>query len=985
MTKILRWLLNWVGSEYRVHCLYLTKAFLEKTDFKKDYFRIFRRFDRPKGTYSFLKRVMAQKKTQIDVDLSGQTVWVLDLFSRVYQLFHALPEMSSPEGVPVSVVFGLTRDLIDIIEKKKPNYLFCGSDTPEPTFRHQQFADYKATRSEMPADLVPQLPLVKQLLEVVGVPCLELPGYEADDVLATLAVQTVKAGGDCTLVTSDKDARQLLGPHVRLLNLRNNTFIGEAELLKDWGIRPDQVVDYLSLVGDAVDNVPGIPGIGPKIASALLQQFGTLEEVLSRCDEVKGAKRRENIALHGDTARQGRSLIQLQLDTPIQVSWESAVVRRPDPEPLIQFLQQLGFKTLVKKVQSLASGKTAVTKPVKKSGQGLLSLGDENTIEPPRFPAPVLPAKSSAVTSSVKKLREAVSTDGFLVVAATESAVRGRSKVGEPQVWPDVTGLSVLAVSGTQSQESVWFSATQISSSASIRKMLADSVIPKVGYDLKRQIVGLSRLGVDLIGVQFDPLIAGHLLDAGQRNQGLADLLDRFSDVVSASESLQDIPLNAEQGAYVCHSVAALVKAMSDDIKKAGFQSLFNDVELPLAVVLAKMECRGVRVDTELLNRLSVDYTSELEGLEKEAHELAGHAFSLASPLQVRTVLFEEQGLPVIKRTKTGPSTDAEVLEELAALHELPAKLLQHRKYAKLKSTYVDALPLLVDPRTNRIHTTFNQTITATGRLSSSDPNLQNIPIRTTEGQQIRAAFQPVEKGWQFLAADYSQIELRILAHLSGDAAMLSAFRNKEDIHTRTAAAVFDVELEKVTSEMRRTAKAVNFGILYGQSAFGLAKSLSISQSEAADFIAAYFEKFSGASEFIDDVLDRCRTDRGVATMLGRRRAIEGVRDRDGRRGASGVFALSLPERTAVNTVVQGSAADLIKLAMLQVAGRLVHEKLSSFLVLQIHDELLFEFPDNEFELLQSLVVDEMGSAMDLEVPLEVSVQTGSTWAGCEK
>ncbi|MBT6460600.1 MAG: DNA polymerase I, partial [Planctomycetaceae bacterium] len=541
------------------------------------------------------------------------------------------------------------------------------------------------------------------------------------------------------------------------------------------------------------------------------------------------------------------------------------------------------------------------------------------------------------------------------------------------------------AVTGLQPQQSVWFSAAQISSSAVIRKMLSDPSVPKVGYDLKRQIVGLSRLGVDLIGVQFDPFIAGHLLDAGQRNQGLADLLDRFSDVVSASEILQDIPLTAEQGACVCHSVAALVHSMSDDIKKSGFQSLFNDVELPLAVVLAKMECRGVCVDTDLLNRLSVDYTLELDGLEKESHELAGHAFSLASPLQVRTVLFEEQGLPVIKRTKTGPSTDAEVLEELATLHELPAKLLQHRKYAKLKSTYVDALPLLVDPRTKRIHTTFNQTITATGRLSSSDPNLQNIPIRTAEGQQIRSAFRPAEEGWQFLAADYSQIELRILAHLSGDAAMLAAFRNKEDIHTRTAAAVFDVELKEVTSEMRRTAKAVNFGILYGQSAFGLAKSLSISQPEAAEFIAAYFEKFSGASEFIDDVLDRCRTDRGVTTMLGRRRTIEGVRDRDGRRGVGGVFALSLPERTAVNTVVQGSAADLIKLAMLQVAGRLVREKLSSFLVLQIHDELLFEFPDNEFDSLQSLVVGEMESAMDLEVPLEVSVQMGSTWADCEK
>ena len=932
-----------------------------------------------------MHRAMAQKQSQNDVDLSGQTVWVIDLFSRVYQLFHALPEMSSPEGTPVSVIFGLTRDLIDITEKKKPNYLFCGSDTPEPTFRHKQFEAYKATRSEMPADLVPQLPLVKKLLEVFGVPCLELAGYEADDVLATLAVQTVAAGGDCTLVTSDKDARQLLGPHVRLLNLRNNAFVGEAELLADWGIRPDQVVDYLSLVGDTVDNVPGIPGIGPKIASSLLQQFGTLEEILSRCDEVKGKKRQENIALHGDTARQGRSLIQLELNTPIEISWESAVVQRPDPAPLLQFLQQLGFKTLVKKVQSLSGGKTSVAKPIKSDGQGLLALGDENQGEQAGYPAPVLPAKASAVTAAVKKLRERLSNGGCLVVTVTESASRGRSKAGEPPVWSEVTGLALLAHTDSDTQSSVWFSAKQITSSEAIRKILSDPRVPKVGYDLKRQRVALSRLGVDLVGLQFDPLIAGHLLDAGQRNQGLSDLLDRFADVDSSGGDVQDVPQTAEQAASSCHGVASLIERLAEEIQAGGFGSLFSDVELPLAEVLSGMESRGVRVDTKLLSGLSEDYSSRIKILEKESHELAGHAFSLSSPLQVRTVLFEEQGLPVVKRTKTGPSTDAEVLEELAPLHELPAKLLQHRKYSKLKSTYVDALPLLVDPRTNRIHTTFNQTVTATGRLSSSDPNLQNIPIRTAEGQQIRSAFRPAEKGWHFLAADYSQIELRILAHLSGDAAMLEAFRNKEDIHTRTAAAVFEVESEEVTSEMRRTAKAVNFGILYGQSAFGLAKALGISQPEAAEFIAAYFEKFSGASQFIDEVLDRCRVERGVATMLGRRRAIDGVRDHEGRRGAGGVFALSLPERTAVNTVVQGSAADLIKLAMLKVAQRLVSDKLSSFLVLQIHDELLFEYPNAESEPLQSLVVHEMGNAMNLEVPLEVSVQTGATWADCEK
>ena len=397
------------------------------------------------------------------------------------------------------------------------------------------------------------------------------------------------------------------------------------------------------------------------------------------------------------------------------------------------------------------------------------------------------------------------------------------------------------------------------------------------------------------------------------------------------------------------------------------------------------MESRGVRVDTKLLSDLSEDYSSKIKSLEEESHELAGHAFSLSSPLQVRTVLFEEQGLPVVKRTKTGPSTDAEVLEELASLHELPAKLLQHRKYSKLK------VHTLTHFRFSLIHERAGFTRRLIRRLRPQEDSVQvNQIFKTFRFALWRASrfgllFQPAEKGWQFLAADYSQIELRILAHLSGDAAMLAAFRNEEDIHTRTAAAVFEVESEEVTSEMRRTAKAVNFGILYGQSAFGLAKSLGISQPEAAEFIAAYFEKFSGASQFIDDVLDRCRVERGVATMLGRRRAIDGVRDHAGRRGAGGVFALSLPERTAVNTVVQGSAADLITLAMLKVSRRLVRDKLSSFLVLQIHDELLFEYPDAESEPLQSLVVHEMGSAMDLKVPLEVSVQTGATWADCEK
>jgi len=910
-------------------------------------------------------------------DLSGKSVWVIDLFSRIYQLFHALPEMTSPDGTPVSAVYGFTRDLLDILDKKRPDYLLVASDAAGPTFRHNQFPDYKGTRAEMPADLVPQIPLVRHLLELVGVPCLELPGYEADDILATIAHQAVEAGGSCVLVTSDKDARQLLGPQVKLFNLRNNMMLGEAELQKDWGIRPDQVVDYLALVGDAVDNVPGVPGIGPKIASSLLQEYATLDGILDHINAISGVKRRENLTAHGATARQGRRLIRLESATPIEIPWDRAGLQRPAAEPLAGFLKSLGFKSLVTKVAGPAAGNAAgLAAGTGRGGQGLLPLGgnDGSATEAVR------PASKLAVAEAIRNLRATVTAGGALVVATTESA-GPRSKVGQPPVRPGITGLAVMATPATDCV--VWFSADQLREIPAIAELLANPEIPTIGHDLKRQLRGLARLGLEMDGLRFDTLLAGHLLDAGQRNQGLADLVSRVG--ASLPANLSDAPADPAEAAAVCHAVAAVVEPLTKQLAEAGLLPLYHDVELPLVSVLAAMERRGVRVDAAVLAELSADYAARLETLEQEAHALAGHAFSLASPLQVRTVLFDEQGLPVVKRTKTGPSTDAEVLEELAPLHPLPAKLLEHRKYAKLKSTYVDALPLLVDPADGRIHTTFNQTVTATGRLSSSEPNLQNIPVRTREGQQIRAAFLPGEPGWQFLAADYSQIELRILAHLSGDAVMIEAFRQAEDIHTRTAAAVFEVEPDAVTSAMRRSAKAVNFGILYGQSAFGLAKSLGIAQAEAAAFIAAYFETFAGAAAFMDEVLDRCRVERGVTTMLGRRRAIEGVRDRQGRRGAGGVFALSLPERTAVNTVVQGSAADLIKLAMLRVDARLQAEQRSAALVLQIHDELLLEVSEGELAAVEQQVVAEMQQAMELAVPLEVTVHCGESWAECEK
>jgi DNA polymerase-1 len=909
-------------------------------------------------------------------DLAGRSVWVIDTLSRVYQLFHALPEMSSPQGTPVAAIYGFTRDLLDIIEKKKTDYLFCALDAPGPTFRHEKFADYKANRAEMPADLVPQIPLVRRLLGVMGIPCLELAGYEADDILATIATQVAGQGGTCVLATSDKDARQLLSERVRLLNLRTNAFMGVDELLADWGIRPDQVVDYLTLVGDSADNVPGVPLIGPKIASELLRQHDTLDHLLAHPESVAGKKRQENLRTHGDLARASRDLIRLDTAVPVDVPWEAGRLHAPDADSLAAFLQEMGFQSLVGKVrQSVAVAKAAEPKPAAAKPAGgqrtMFDLDDgadaAGISEPTAWECPV---DAAALDGVVARLRAAAPP---LVMCV---ATRPEGRLLAPPAGMALAAGDVRA----------WVGPELIRAAGPLAALLADAAVAKVGHDLKRQMVALRTVGINLTGLGFDTLLAAYLLDAGERNHGLAEVARRQGMTVDdgAAAGLER-PCDQSHATLACQLVQSLQPSLAAGLDAAGLTKLFRDVELPLADVLAAMEHRGVRIDCGVLAALSGEYATRLARVEQEIHSLAGHPFSIASPLQVRTVLFDELGLPVVKRTKTGPSTDAEVLEELAPLHPLPAKLLEHRKYAKLKSTYVDALPALVEPSTGRIHTTFNQTVTATGRLSSSDPNLQNIPIRTSEGQQIRAAFLPREPGWRFIAADYSQIELRILAHLSGDERMRQAFAAHEDIHLSTAAAVFGIDAVAVTADMRRTAKAVNFGILYGQSGFGLAKTLGIPQADAAAFIAAYFQSFAGAAVCMDEILDRCRRDGHVTTMLGRRRTIAGVRDHGGRRNSAGILTLSLPERTAINTVVQGSAADLIKLAMLRVARRLEEARMQSAIVLQIHDELVLESPADETAATEQLLRDEMGKAMQLDVPLEVSVHTGGTWAECEK
>jgi len=905
-------------------------------------------------------------------DLKGRTVWVVDTLSRIYQLFHALPEMTSPQGEPVSAVYGFARDLIDIITSRQPDYLFCGMDAPGPTFRHEAYEAYKATRSEMPADLVPQIPLVRRLVDVMRVPLLEKPGFEADDVLATLATRTAAAGGTCILATSDKDARQLLSDQVRLYNLRTSSDYGAAELLAEWGIAPGQVVDFLSLVGDAVDNVPGVPLIGPKIASQLLQQFGTLDEILANAKKVSGKKRSQNLQEHADAARASRELVRLHLDVPCDIPWDLGRVAAPPVDEVVAFLKEMGFKSLIAEAERKLGG--GASPPTAGSSATSTKQAEGSPLFPEATPLP--PADAASVATFVEAVRAA----GRLAVAVVASATR---PVGTAK------GLVCVTADVQAGTQIVWLTSDFMTNHPEqvglLRSCLADPAVTVCGHDLKRQFVIGCQWQLPRPARGIDTLVAAYLLDAGQRSYGLIDVASRLGLPPPAGLSLHDETETPEDAAAVASAVLALVEPLSAALETAGLRDLFHDLEMPLVSVLADMEIGGVRVDTSTLDRLSQTYAERLTSVETEITDLAGHAFLISSPKQVRQVLFDELGLPVVKRTKTGPSTDAEVLEELAAHHPLPRKLLEHRQFSKLKSTYVDSLPQLVDPATGRIHASFNQTVAATGRLSSSNPNLQNIPVRTREGREIRAAFLPREAGWRFVAADYSQIELRVLAHLSADPAMRAAFDAGDDIHTRTAMAVFNEPAEGITSDMRRVAKAVNFGILYGQSGFGLAKALSITQLEASAFIETYFRTFAGAATFMDTVLDDCRRDSCVTTLLGRRRTIEGVRPREARRTASGGFSLTLPERTAVNTVVQGSAADLIKLAMLAVDRELTARQLAARIVLQIHDELVLECPADELQDVRSLVEEAMLSAMQLSVPLEVSVHDGENWDACDK
>ncbi len=925
-------------------------------------------------------------------------VYLLDTHGLVFQMFHGIPQMNAPDGRPTNSVFGVTRSLLDLYERGA-EYLMAVFDCHEPTFREKLYPEYKAHRPPPPDDLILQEPMIHAVLDAMRVPILKQPGYEADDVIATVATAGAAKGLVVAMCTSDKDCRQLLSPTVRIQNLRKGVVLDEAGLKADWGIAPEQVVDFQTLVGDSVDNVPGVAGCGPKTAAKWLQQFGTLGNILKNSDYIGGPKLREAVKeAHANGALAlSKKLVELDKNVPMTLDWEGWKRRGFDLPRLLDLFQEYGFRSFANRARHIMGEKagSAQVKAVGSPSPGkfdLLGAIDGNPQPTPEPPPPAIEWKGDY------KLVDTPET-----FAAFLEQLKQQSRfcfdletTGLEPMRADIVGIAFswkaeeayyLPVRGPEGDAKL----DPVATLAALKPLFENPHVHKVNQNIKYDLLVLQANGVDLKGIAGDSMIAHYLLHAGERSHGLDELTKSIfqheniaiKDLIGVGKkqiTMDQVP-TAKVCAYAGEDADAawrLAETLEPHLEKIGARKLYDELEIPLIDVLAEMEFHGVLLDQPFLQTLSTEMAGQLAALETKAHEQAGKEFNLASPKQLREILFDEMQLPTQKRTGTTgeASTDQESLEVLAAMgHALPQTLMEHRGIAKLKGTYVDALPALVNPRTGRLHTSFNQTVAATGRLSSSDPNLQNIPMRTEQGKRIRKAFVP-PPGWSILSADYSQIELRLLAHFCNDEDLKKAFAEDQDIHTAVAARVFNTPAENVTSEQRRMAKTVNFGILYGMSAMGLSIRLGITRQQAAKFIDDYFARYPTVLAYQDGVIAKARRDGYVATILGRRRFFNPT----ALRSKSSYRQRNQAEREAINMEIQGSAADLMKKAMLNVSAAMRKAKLQSKLLLSVHDELVFEAPAEEVSPLAKLVRAEMVNAMALGVPLRVDVSAGPNW-----
>jgi DNA polymerase-1 len=883
----------------------------------------------------------------------SETVYLVDGSGQFHRAFHAIRGLATSRGLPTNATYGFTTMLRKLIEDEAPKYLGILFDAPGPTFRHEEYREYKANRPKMDEDLAVQVPWVRRVCEAFRLPVMEIPGFEADDVLATLAGQAVDEGLEVVIVSADKDLLQLVSEHVRVLNPgregSGSKLFDRNAVEEKWGVPPERVVDMLALVGDSVDNVPGVPGIGDKGARGLVQEYGPLEAILDHAAEIKRKAYREGLLSHREEALLSKRLVTLRTDAPVSLDLE-ALERQPvDTAAAHALFKELEFQALAREY----------VPEVVSTGPKTRVLTDRGGLE-------------EVVADARKASRVALQ-----VVVTSPQAMRAR-----------VLGLALASNPGRSAYIPVAHSGLGQPSGPSreevlalVGPLLADPSVRKLSAHAKRDQVVLARLGLPLAGVVFDALLASYLLNPGRRTYAVADLsfefLEERRSPGTAGVAAEDAAVEptAETAGVDADVVLRLEEPMTGRLEDEGLLSVFESMEMPLVAVLADMERAGVRVDRKLLEGMSRDMDEQLAALTKQIHRLAKGEFNINSPVQLREVLFERLGMKSGKKTgKTRVASTAEdVLEGLALVHELPRKILEYRSIQKLKSTYVDALPELILPETGRIHATFNQTIAATGRLSSADPNLQNIPIRTPEGRRIREAFVS-DPGHFLLSADYSQIELRILAHLSGDETLIDTFRKGEDVHERTAREVFGPLSPISPDEQRRIAKMVNYALLYGKTSFTLAKDLGVSRGEADSFIEAYFDRYPSVRGFIKQTIADARESGMVRTLLGRLRRLPDLR-------AKSYPVRMEAERQAMNTPVQGSAADLIKKAMIDLWRRLREREMGSRLILQIHDELLLEVPEAEAEEARTLVTEVMEGALELAVPLVVDARLGRNWA----
>ncbi|MBW3571685.1 MAG: DNA polymerase I [Gemmatimonadetes bacterium] len=924
-------------------------------------------------------------------------LYLIDGYALIYRAFFAMISrpLVSGKGENTSAAWGVARFLIKVFEKHHPDYLGMVFDAGDSE-RVQMYAEYKATREKMPDELELSLPRIRQLVEAFNIPVLELPGYEADDVIGTLASKAADAGLETVIISGDKDFYQLIRPHVCLLNPGRG---GPTAVEEEWvdtrnaherlGVPPERVVDYLGLIGDSSDNVPGVKGIGPKTAIQLIQEYGPIENLLAHTAEIKSKRAREALEAFADAALLSKRLVTIREDLPVDLDLEALRCREPDRARLKDLFFDLEFHSLIRDFAGVVppGGEAEEARPANRLEAEYVLL---STVEQVRDVVRRARAAGrfavDTETSDTDPMRATLCGISIGIDVGTAYYLPFRHRTRGPDQGELLGDLTPVVGDGPDCEVVANLPDLHSEPMRPLLDLLEDEQVRKVGQNLKYDFLVFRREGITLRGLDFDTMVASYVLEPGRREHGLDSLalqhLDHRTiayDEVTGKGKAQ-IPF-AEVGLDAACTYAAedadialrLVEKFAPELESLHLDSLFRDIEMPLVHVLAEMEWNGIRIDEPFFRRMGEELRSAQKALEGQIYVEAGEEFNIGSTPQLREILFGKLGLPVIKKTKTGASTDVDVLQALAAKgHPLPTLLMQYRQIDKLRGTYVDTLPHAVNPETGRIHTSFSQTIAATGRLSSSDPNLQNIPIRTEMGAEIRRGFIPAE-GQRFVSADYSQIELRILAHYSRDEAFVEAFRAGLDIHKQTASIVFGVPIDLVTKEMRDRAKTVNFGIIYGQGPFSLGNQLGISNAEAKEFIEEYFRRFPGVRRYLDEQVELAKTRGYVETLTGRRRYLPELKSRNWNIRAFG-------ERAATNAPIQGTAADLIKIAMIRIQDDLHAGVVPAKMLLQVHDELLFETPAGSEPAVQEFVRDRMENAARLEVPLKVEGGVGDNW-----